>query len=193
VHRVNCWKPKATMDAKVISSQVSDVAATAVRAENGSETSSRAKAVMEPRAPETCAAGQDIVRHSDGNAESSPKQRAQLMRDVPDGRRSALAVDHQAAGVQHRQLIGGASERSDADNRVNCGKATDGDSLPSMLIRSQAEGSAKHGTSEGSETRGVSNASDNRPHECPASSIEDDEIVRHSGESRRVRLNSARN
>lgn len=74
--------------------------------------------------------------------------------------------------------------------RVNCGKATATLIALATLIRSQAEGSAEHRTSEGSETRGVSSARDNRPHERPAP-FEGEEIVRHSEETRRARPNSA--
>lgn len=55
------------MNAKVISSQAHDVTAMAARACEGSETSSRAKAVMLPRVPRALSVrteGCDIVRHS---------------------------------------------------------------------------------------------------------------------------------
>jgi hypothetical protein len=48
-------------------------------------------------------------------------------------------------------------------------------------------------TSEGSETRGLSNASDNSPHECPTTENSVGEIVRHSGENRRAIINRSCN
>jgi len=74
-------------------------------------------------------------------------------------------------------------------NRVNCWKAKGLKSLCPMLISSQAEGSAMS-TSEGSETRTVTSALDNRSHECPTSQVDGD-IVRYSEETRRVSLNGS--
>jgi hypothetical protein len=52
---VNCWKPQRVMPV-VISSQAADVIEhSSIRAAEGSETRSRAKAVMDPRVPRTCA------------------------------------------------------------------------------------------------------------------------------------------
>lgn len=48
-HRVNCWEPQRIKPV-VISSQAADVVKT--RAAEGSETRSRAKAVMDPRVPD---------------------------------------------------------------------------------------------------------------------------------------------
>jgi len=57
-----------------------------------------------------------------------------------------------------------------------------------MPISSQACGSAKS-TQEGSETRSLSSASNNDSHECPTL-YKSEDIVRHSGETRRASLNS---
>jgi len=51
------------MNVMPISSQVSNVTAQAARVDKGSETSSRAKAVMLPRAPSPCNQGDNIVRY----------------------------------------------------------------------------------------------------------------------------------
>ena len=67
--------------------------------------------------------------------------------------------------------------------------------LTSEVILSQAaEGAAQaDGSAEGAETTGPS-PNGNDPHERPAlGTIRDDDIVRHSSESRRVRPNSVRN
>lgn len=61
-------------------------------------------------------------------------------------------------------------------------KRANGEALPDedlRVIPCQAEGSAKS-TSEGVETRDASNASSNRPHECPAA-LRAEDIVRSSG------------
>ena len=62
------------------------------------------------------------------------------------------------------------------------------------VICNQAEGSAKS-TSEGSETRDLTSATNKSPHECPAPhrASEGEEIVRHSLETRRAGLNSQHN
>jgi hypothetical protein len=54
-------------------------------------------------------------------------------------------------------------------------------------ISSQAKGNA-NSTLEGSETRGVTSVTNNRLQECPAS-LQDDDIVRYSSESRRGCIN----
>ena len=57
-----------------------------------------------------------------------------------------------------------------------------------VAISSQAEGKRKQYL-EGSETRGLSSASNNGPHERPTPHVGED-IVRHSGETRRASINN---
>ena len=64
---VNCWEASVVATAMLISSQAAQAAgSTPARGAEGSETRSRAEAVMDPRVPSTLR-GEDIVRYSGEN------------------------------------------------------------------------------------------------------------------------------
>lgn len=74
-----------------------------------------------------------------------------------------------------------------SEHRVNCWNAKG--AQRNSYANQQPSHVKRNGSVEGSETRGVTSVTNNRPHECPAPHAGDD-IVRHSEETRRAGVNS---
>ena len=207
---MNCWKAKVMTMTMPISNQANHGSVKTVSGLEGSETRGPAKAMTPPRVPGPAIAGGDIVRYSGENRRAGVNcQREHLsleskseggfgqgifpQRKIQFVQRRKECLGHDRIGYwgiyvsRRRHQHGVRLCVSRVRNWVNCWKAK----AEAMPISSQANEAVKARALEGSETTETAKAMISA--RVPSPSLEGEDIVRYSGETRRAGLNSQRN